>query len=391
MQKQFHTKNQHYVPQFYLRNFSEDGKVFQLLNLSSGRVIPRAKISCQCSKDYFYGKDGLIETNLGAFEEECSKWFRECLSLNNPKNSIPDIVKCWLIRFAAVQSMRTKKNIESIIASNTKHNRIISSLYERDYGPGSVPIQYQEHDYSDLPGWSFITAIINCGVLTDLSCVLLDNETEEDFVASDNPVVFQNPLIEQFAVQYCSGFASSGLQIYYPISPRRMVCLYDSKAYKFSVRNHIHLTNLKDVEMLNNLQFMNAENNVYFKSSLADFSKYLHFRNQNINKQDESVITEEDPNGSGSVFIQSSKIMPRIAFKLSVFKIIPKMLHEAYSSNHYFLHARLRNATLCSWVQEFACCVQIGQCNWLEFGKFYMEKLKELHSNDFGVNHCHPQ
>ena len=121
----------------------------------------------------------------------------------------------------------------SLSDSDKRFNKLLSDLYERDYGPASVPSIYKEKDYSNLPGQSFITAILNCGALIDLTAVLLDNETDEDFVVSDNPVVFQNPLIEKYALQNCSGFCTRGLQIYYPLTPRRMVCLYDSRVYKY--------------------------------------------------------------------------------------------------------------------------------------------------------------
>lgn len=385
VQKQFHTKNQHYVPQFYLRNFSNDEKVFHLLNLSSGKNVDRARIKCQCSEDYFYGNDGLIEKNLGAVEEECSQWLKQCLSWDDPKKELPVIIRCWLARFAAIQYMRTKKNIEFFSDSDKLYSKLLSSLYERDYGPDSIPDIYKEKDYSNLPGLSFIAAILNCGALIDLTAVLLDNETDEDFVVSDNPVVFQNPLIEKFAQQNCSGFCTRGLQIYYPLSPRRMVCLYDADAYKYEGRNIIRISSKRDVESLNNLQFMNADKNVYSKTEMINPEKYISFRNDFVSKQDEPVRMIENRDAPGMYLIQQSSIIPKVGFKLSIFKFKPAMLREAYEKDPVFIWNWVRNPTLCSWVQEFVDLVERGQWNWLEFSKFYEKKLKELQKNDFGL------
>jgi hypothetical protein len=60
-------KNQHYVPQFYLRAFSFDGgKSTALLNLKQNKVISAGKIVGQCSEDYFYGRNPEVEKDLSA-------------------------------------------------------------------------------------------------------------------------------------------------------------------------------------------------------------------------------------------------------------------------------------------------------------------------------------
>ena len=47
--------NQHFVPRFYFRNFSEDGARIHLLHRSSGRTIINAPIRGQCVKQRLYG------------------------------------------------------------------------------------------------------------------------------------------------------------------------------------------------------------------------------------------------------------------------------------------------------------------------------------------------
>lgn len=59
-------KNQHYVPQVYLRAFSEDnnGKSISVFLIEAEKEIQRAPIKSQCSSDYFYGEDLVLEKNL---------------------------------------------------------------------------------------------------------------------------------------------------------------------------------------------------------------------------------------------------------------------------------------------------------------------------------------
>ncbi len=50
-------KNQHYVPQFYQRRFSDDGKNVGVYIVDQLKAIPCAPIKSQASADYFYTSD----------------------------------------------------------------------------------------------------------------------------------------------------------------------------------------------------------------------------------------------------------------------------------------------------------------------------------------------
>jgi len=61
-------KKHHYVPLFYLKRFSPDGKSINLYNLRSTRTIYKAKLKNQCYSDYFYGKEPDIEHALAGLD-----------------------------------------------------------------------------------------------------------------------------------------------------------------------------------------------------------------------------------------------------------------------------------------------------------------------------------
>ena len=61
-------KNQHFVPQLLLRNFSSDsGKSKNSINtyiIKNKKFIENVSIKSQCSKNYFYGKNLIIEKKI---------------------------------------------------------------------------------------------------------------------------------------------------------------------------------------------------------------------------------------------------------------------------------------------------------------------------------------
>jgi hypothetical protein len=63
-------KNQHFVPRCYLRPFTIDGanRAINLYNIDRRKFIERAPVKHQCSGDYFYGKDQLLDKAIQAME-----------------------------------------------------------------------------------------------------------------------------------------------------------------------------------------------------------------------------------------------------------------------------------------------------------------------------------
>lgn len=376
MQKKSQTKNQHYVPQFYLRSFSEDGHGIRTFNLSSGKVIPHAKLKYQCSKDYFYGEDGTLEKALGGMETAFSLTFKKCLELN-PKERISNEDFYLLSMFVAVQYMRTKKMMDVMEQFGKETYGAAAKLYIKmnklDLSPDQVKIKANKN----FPQYILGFVILKQPLLMDLECVILENETKEDFVLSDNPIVFQNPLLEEHVKYNCNGMASRGLQIYFPLSPKRAICFYDFDVYKFAGKNIISLRSPKDIEQLNQLQFMNAERNVYLKEDNVDCGKYSLFRTMHIDEQLEPIGKYENPLKPNNFLFRISPSSINIDFKLSIFSIKPAMLREAYRG-HRDLRKWVRNEKTNYLVREFAKAVEKGLCDGADYAKFREQKVNEI-------------
>ena len=68
-------KKQHFVPRFYLRNFSlnAEGKKISLFNFAACKYVSCSNLYDQAYKNYFYGEDLTIEDALADLEKEAAK------------------------------------------------------------------------------------------------------------------------------------------------------------------------------------------------------------------------------------------------------------------------------------------------------------------------------
>jgi hypothetical protein len=83
-------ENQHFVPKFYLRNFSWEGNKGQVgvFNIKNNLFIPQARLKTQAYKKNYYGKDGYVEDELSKVESTCSILISKILSLGKPPDRL---------------------------------------------------------------------------------------------------------------------------------------------------------------------------------------------------------------------------------------------------------------------------------------------------------------
>ena len=96
-------KNQHYVPQFYFRLFSTDGKMIEVYNLkrSAGFTSPIRHV---CSKPYYYSKNAEMEKTLTQLENRQADAVRSVIS--NKTLRIPLQDGHMLLSFITLQYSR---------------------------------------------------------------------------------------------------------------------------------------------------------------------------------------------------------------------------------------------------------------------------------------------
>ncbi len=75
-------KNQHYVPQFYLRLFSNDSKSIGTWITREDKIITHASISNMASRNNLYGSDQILENELSKVEKDWSTTINRILKTN---------------------------------------------------------------------------------------------------------------------------------------------------------------------------------------------------------------------------------------------------------------------------------------------------------------------
>ncbi len=157
-----------------------------------------------------------------------------------------------------------------------------------------------------------------------LDCKFLVNLSPLPFITSDAPVIFYNQLMEKAGTYTGStGLVAKGLQIFYPIHPRLMICLFDSKVYDFGngCENCFGTESWIDVHQLNGLQFINSDTQVFFDDTITE--EYIMHLSKNFSgfRGSKKHINEVINKGSRKFFLTSSED-EHIDLKLDFFDLV---------------------------------------------------------------------
>ena len=274
-QKKGETKNQHYVPQFYQRNFSVNGKTIGAYILEKDRNIPQAPIKHQASADYFYSENMKIEGALGDIEQLASAIIDEVIG--NPKLKMTDDKAYILYVFTMIQLGRTLAQANLVQENYSKMakmmlRKVVEAKRQSADAEEVSLITDEVLDNFEVkvnqPGLQALgtqAQIVN--VCRDLKMkVLINNNTDVAFLTSDNPVCMYNTYFERLGnINYA--LASRGLFLYFPLSDKIAVIFYDDHCYKMGEKkkSYVELTQKEDIKELNKLTACNSNKVIYFK------------------------------------------------------------------------------------------------------------------------------
>jgi len=296
-------KKHHFVPQFYLKNFSCDGKSISLFNKRSVRKVFSAGIKTQCYRDYFYGKDLKLENWLAKVEGKVANVFKKIIT----SQAIPerkDEMYEDLLLYIAIQASRTTYAAEEMSQVRDLSSDKRYSLNESE--SAHTALQYAMRM---LPAYY------------SLSSKLIINHTKEKFITSDNPCVFYNILTEKLNISGGSHVNSLGLKIFLPISPELMLVFYDQSTFKLGSKKirQIELNDLSDAVALNKLQFVSCEQNIYFKDKAYDPMKLHHAIKKYYKVQKLEVLGKTSKYG-----VNANRVDTRTNLKLSILTLKKK-------------------------------------------------------------------
>lgn len=286
-------KRQHYVPRFYLKRFTDNEKVINLYNWKAGRAIFKASLKEQCYRDYFYGADGKMESEFADLEGKLNEYFKLMHKFGatpRPGSSDHDALLFWIVlqsartpyaadmlnemtdqMMKAVLSMRHDVTQEMLDAVRIKHN-----------DPVKAAIAYKAPSYPLLRDMHFKLVVCPSGT---------------EFLASDTPVASHNQLMRfRSHIGSTTGLTWKGLQIFYPISWRLMLMLYDPGVYVVGTKNDpwLFITDKRDVDELNVFQAAHSYENIYFRSGASNFLQVVE-RAKKLRRKAKSTTRETEP------------------------------------------------------------------------------------------------
>lgn len=211
-----------------------------------------------------------------------------------------------LLSFITTQRSRTRAAKEDIrsgeeFLKTAVEDDFAADLYENRLNWESDFTQEQKAktivDASLLGTHYYIIALGLFGYIgiQDLNGVLLCNLTDTDFIISDAPIVLDNPRYKPQYGAVPAGLANRGLQIFCPISPRRVLLLYDQQVYNFNYnsRRQILLKDSEIIDQVNLLQFHNAQDVVLFSDNDEEYMQELHDNMDEVRRREEITMPLE--------------------------------------------------------------------------------------------------
>lgn len=251
-------RRQHYVPKFYLRNFSPNNKSIGLYRFIEGKIIERASIKDSFWKEYFYGEDASVENKLAEYER---KW-NNIISSVIVREQLPDNEKeLVLLRFfMLITSARTWKRGNQI---NKEVTGLIKKLLEMEESTlFNTSIAEGLSIRMANPSLLFINSAQQIlPSMIDLEMDVLINKSAINYITSDNPTVFCNQLFLEKSLTRGYGWGEHGIQFIVPISPKIVICMYDSEVYKM---NKNIISSIDTINKLNELFMNNADESIVF-------------------------------------------------------------------------------------------------------------------------------
>ena len=125
-------KYQHYVPQFYLRNFSNNGKSVGTFIFSKRRYVANASIQKVCGRDFLYGEDLDIEKWFQGLEGTWAKILDKIITTG--KMDMSDEEWTYLLMFFYLSDVRTAYAADAFVEEVNLMVKAHAKLYRARKG-----------------------------------------------------------------------------------------------------------------------------------------------------------------------------------------------------------------------------------------------------------------
>ena len=249
-----HVKNQHYVPQFLLKNFSSREESFIWAydtneKYSKQNRIKERAIKKVASEKFFYDihnneTENSYEYVLEKIENDTAPIIAEIIKTKNIKD-LSEEERGTLSLFIVTQILRTKGNL----LQSESETESISKHLEEKWNIKMPDIDSKKVWFSTLHKHKIFKEII-------MNKIWVLYESNNSFLISDNPVTLQN-VINTNKHRGTLGIDSPGIEIYLPLSPSLTICMFCEKFFQQNGYYIKHIPNLiSEPEKVDNLNFL---------------------------------------------------------------------------------------------------------------------------------------
>lgn len=305
--------NHHFVPQFYLKKFSNNRKSVGAYLLNNHKYVEHASIKEIAYRKHLYGKDDDIENALAHDEGLWNKIIEEIIRTKHINLSDEDYLN--LLMFITVTEARTSFTADY---NNKEINVLYDLIYKLETGKNkTLDVEFKIPNLIPLK-----SALEIYPILFDLDIILVVNNSNRGFITSDNPVVRYNQFFVYRHYYRNYGLGHMGIQIFFPLSPEVCICVYDRTMYKPKTDGIITVKSGSQINELNKLFLLNAYQTIFFNNQQKEsyIRSLIKYRNSK-NSFDIPVF------GAGNHYlIQTSHPSVHDRIKLSFFSINPDLL-----------------------------------------------------------------
>lgn len=304
---------EHYVPQFYLRQFSTNDKKTKINVFDKRTRLVRLnqtikKVACerhfydidwnnnevieyygkQLGEKYSFDNQVLEKIFDTKIESPMSKIVTDLDSMISIDSIIGKRIS-WLNQknkdiiapFIATQYIRSKESsittnqLFTVVGDSIK-NMMIGKEYSQQVTDiiESVPIYRENKSLQNIITLEMVEKELTnkeiTSVLLNYIYAIGYNDSDHNFVTSDNPIAIYIP-----GEGRSGGILSKKSIITYPLSPRLVLILFEKSNFKKGVSwvsNRVILLNESIIDAMNSLQFASSYSSVFSKSSDFDFA-----------------------------------------------------------------------------------------------------------------------
>lgn len=316
MEQKKRTIRNHYVPQFYLKNFSKDRSNIRLYNFDREKELC-GPIRGQAATNNFYSPE--IEKTFGEVERRSGPVFKDLMKA--PMQVCDPYAKEVLQMFVGFQSLRTQ---QAATASSSLEQGLVELSAKHGVKSKGFLEQLRQVALTDVE--RVLLGIRSCAKsMETLETCLVVNESGKELITSDDPVVRYNQYREGITRTGNAGWNAVGLQAFCPISPKLLAILYDPHVYKvkgFSPEKPVIVTKRpEDIIQLNALQVLHAWRNVYFLGEQDARGIAAHYNNWAKRRQGNRYVVEAYVDSTGEGLLAFYREPLRFGLKLSFMSV----------------------------------------------------------------------